>query len=85
MILILILSCGRLKSNHQLDFTDPAAVKQLTKTLLKLNFGLKIALPDNRLCPPVSLTCSWDMFFFKKKKKTLHVLSVLEPPGTAAI
>ena len=27
---------------------------QLTKTLLKLDFGLKIELPDDRLCPPVS-------------------------------
>lgn len=52
----LIITCDRLKSNNQLDFTDPAAVKQLTKTLLKLNFGLRIALPDDRLCPPVGIT-----------------------------
>jgi len=44
----------RLKSNGQLDFSDPAAVMQLTKTLLKLDFGLKIELPNDRLCPPVS-------------------------------
>ncbi|PSS05184.1 hypothetical protein BD289DRAFT_358234 [Coniella lustricola] len=42
-----------LKPNGQLDFTDPAAVKQLTKTLLEADFGLKIELPDDRLCPPV--------------------------------
>ncbi|ROW01212.1 hypothetical protein VSDG_02838 [Cytospora chrysosperma] len=42
-----------LKQNYQLDFTDPAAVKQLTKTLLKIDFGLDIELPDDRLCPPV--------------------------------
>ncbi|ROW00458.1 hypothetical protein VPNG_07921 [Cytospora leucostoma] len=42
-----------LKPNHQLDFTDPAAVKQLTKTLLKIDFGLDIELPGDRLCPPV--------------------------------
>ncbi|ROV98093.1 hypothetical protein VMCG_06959 [Cytospora schulzeri] len=35
-----------LKPNYQLDFTDPAAVKQLTKTLLKIDFGLAIELPD---------------------------------------
>lgn len=44
----------RLKGNGQLDFSDPAAVMQLTKTLLKLDFGLKIELPSDRLCPPVS-------------------------------
>jgi 23S rRNA (adenine1618-N6)-methyltransferase len=27
---------------------------QLTKTLLKLDFGLHLELPDDRLCPPVS-------------------------------
>lgn len=44
---------GRLKGNGQLDFTDPKAVVQLTKTLLVLDFGLRIDLPDDRLCPPV--------------------------------
>lgn len=43
-----------LKPNFQLDFTDPGAVKQLTKTLLSVDYGLKIELPDDRLCPPVS-------------------------------
>ncbi|KAI0466026.1 hypothetical protein F4859DRAFT_340840 [Xylaria cf. heliscus] len=36
-----------------LDFTSPAAVMQLTKTLLKEDFGLQINLPSDRLCPPV--------------------------------
>ncbi|KAK1984674.1 hypothetical protein LZ30DRAFT_585679 [Colletotrichum cereale] len=36
-----------------LDFNDPAAVMQLTKTLLKNDFGLEVELPENRLCPPV--------------------------------
>ncbi|TQN70341.1 U6 small nuclear RNA (adenine-(43)-N(6))-methyltransferase, partial [Colletotrichum shisoi] len=36
-----------------LDFNDPAAVMQLTKTLLKIDFGLEIGLPEDRLCPPV--------------------------------
>ena len=43
----------RLKQGH-LDFTDPAAVVQLTKTLLKTDYGLEIDLPPDRLCPPVS-------------------------------
>ncbi|KAH8168589.1 U6 small nuclear RNA (adenine-(43)-N(6))-methyltransferase [Sarocladium implicatum] len=38
---------------RELDFNDPEAVKQLTKTLLKLDFDLDIELPDDRLCPPV--------------------------------
>lgn len=38
---------------RELDFNDPAAVMQLTKTLLRLDFQLTIDLPDDRLCPPV--------------------------------
>ncbi|KAG5979413.1 hypothetical protein E4U55_005189 [Claviceps digitariae] len=38
---------------RELDFRDPASVMQLTKTLLRLDFGIKIHLPDDRLCPPV--------------------------------
>lgn len=29
------------------------AYRQLTKSLLKRDFGLKLELPDDRLCPPV--------------------------------
>ncbi|KAI0392408.1 hypothetical protein F5Y17DRAFT_361588 [Xylariaceae sp. FL0594] len=39
--------------NGNLDFTDPAAVMQLTKTLLKEDFGIEIELLPDRLCPPV--------------------------------
>ncbi|KAI0508706.1 hypothetical protein F5B22DRAFT_388326 [Xylaria bambusicola] len=42
-----------LKDGAHLDFADPAAVVQLTKTLLKEDFGLEITLPADRLCPPV--------------------------------
>ncbi|QSZ34418.1 hypothetical protein DSL72_006010 [Monilinia vaccinii-corymbosi] len=42
-----------LDSNGQLDFSDPKSVQQLTKSLLKRDFGLKLKLPDDRLCPPV--------------------------------
>ena len=40
-------------SQSRLDFSDPRAVMQLTKTLLRLDFGLQIELPSDRLCPPV--------------------------------
>ncbi|KAI0545325.1 hypothetical protein F4679DRAFT_480906 [Xylaria curta] len=42
-----------LTDGMHLDFTNPAAVMGLTKTLLKADFGLEINLPSNRLCPPV--------------------------------
>ncbi|KAL8823809.1 MAG: hypothetical protein Q9170_008315, partial [Blastenia crenularia] len=42
-----------LKPNAQLDFSNPQAVKQLTKSLLRRDFGVQIELPDDRLCPPV--------------------------------
>ncbi|OJD13922.1 hypothetical protein AJ78_05685 [Emergomyces pasteurianus Ep9510] len=42
-----------LRQNNQLDFTDPDAVQELTKSLLKRDFGLHLNLPDDRLCPPV--------------------------------
>ncbi|KAL1955228.1 hypothetical protein VTO42DRAFT_8887 [Malbranchea cinnamomea] len=42
-----------LKTNGQMDFTDPDAVRQLTKSLLKRDFGLEVDLPEDRLCPPV--------------------------------
>lgn len=46
-------------NKHKTDFFDnPQCVMQLTKTLLKLDFGLEIELPDDRLCPPVS----WPLF-----------------------
>ncbi|KAI1004529.1 hypothetical protein K3495_g3679 [Podosphaera aphanis] len=42
-----------LKPNGQLDFSNADAVQQLTKSLLKRDFGLQIMLPPDRLCPPV--------------------------------
>lgn len=44
---------------RDLNFSDPKAVMQLTKTLLKVDFDLRIELPEDRLCPPVS-----EMSFF---------------------
>ncbi|KOS23309.1 putative methyltransferase-like protein [Escovopsis weberi] len=42
------------QGRRELDFNDPRAVVQLTKTLLRADFGLDIQLPDDRLCPPVA-------------------------------
>ncbi|RFU76837.1 23s rrna -n6-methyltransferase [Trichoderma arundinaceum] len=37
---------------RDLNFNDPKAVMQLTKTLLKVDFDLQMELPEDRLCPP---------------------------------
>ncbi|KAI2472493.1 hypothetical protein F4781DRAFT_420102 [Annulohypoxylon bovei var. microspora] len=42
-----------LERGSHLDFANPKSVMQLTKTLLKLDFGLVVDLPTDRLCPPV--------------------------------
>lgn len=49
------LRANSLTAGKHLDFTDPGAMMQLTKTLLKRDFGLRVELPDDRLCPPVGL------------------------------
>ncbi|KAF2161122.1 hypothetical protein M409DRAFT_28452 [Zasmidium cellare ATCC 36951] len=41
------------KRDGFINFQDPQIVQQLTKSLLKQDFGLKISLPDDRLCPPI--------------------------------
>lgn len=40
-------------NDGHIDFQDPQQVQQLTKSILKRDFGLKIELPSDRLCPPV--------------------------------
>ncbi|OTB01067.1 hypothetical protein M426DRAFT_64625 [Hypoxylon sp. CI-4A] len=42
-----------LERDSHVDFANPTSVMQLTKTLLKLDFGLLVDLPMDRLCPPV--------------------------------
>lgn len=39
----------------RIDFQKPEHVQQLTKSILKRDFGLNIELPSDRLCPPVGL------------------------------
>jgi 23S rRNA (adenine1618-N6)-methyltransferase len=41
------------KSNGHLNFQDPETCTALTKATLKIDFGLKLDIPDDRLCPPV--------------------------------
>ncbi|KAL7270778.1 hypothetical protein RUND412_006500 [Rhizina undulata] len=36
-----------------IDFKDPDALRELTKSLLKHHFGLDVELPEDRLCPAV--------------------------------
>ncbi|XPS78201.1 23S rRNA (adenine(1618)-N(6))-methyltransferase [Ascochyta lentis] len=37
----------------KLDFQDPATLQSLSKAILKVDFGLELSLPENRLCPPI--------------------------------
>ena len=52
-LMVIAHRTSSLNENGQLNFNDPSAVMQLTKALLSKDFGLKIELPDDRLCPPV--------------------------------
>ncbi|KAH0113202.1 hypothetical protein KCU66_g11664, partial [Aureobasidium melanogenum] len=40
-------------ANGHVDFQDPKALQQLTKSILKRDFKLELELPGDRLCPPV--------------------------------
>ncbi|KAF6232516.1 hypothetical protein HO173_009184 [Letharia columbiana] len=60
-----------LKSNGQLDFSNPDAVQQLTKSLLERDFGVKLDLPDDRLCPPVRATFYSSILLFKNELEHL--------------
>jgi 23S rRNA (adenine1618-N6)-methyltransferase len=37
----------------KLDFQDPETTKTLSKAILKVDFGLQLHVPDDRLCPPI--------------------------------
>ncbi|RCI08986.1 hypothetical protein L249_5016 [Ophiocordyceps polyrhachis-furcata BCC 54312] len=64
------------KNGRSLDFGDPASVMQLSKTLLKLDFGLELVLPDDRLCPPIPNRHSYILWL-----KGLLDTSSYNPPG----
>ncbi|KAK3306416.1 uncharacterized protein B0T15DRAFT_527135 [Chaetomium strumarium] len=65
-----------LHNDGQLDFSNPAATMQLTKTLLELDFGLTLELPDDRLCPPVPNRHNYILWL-----KDLMDTTSYEPPG----
>ncbi|KEQ95112.1 hypothetical protein AUEXF2481DRAFT_29832 [Aureobasidium subglaciale EXF-2481] len=46
-------------ANAHVDFQDPKALQQLTKSLLKRDFNLELELLDDRLCPPVPVRYSY--------------------------
>ncbi|KAK4227416.1 hypothetical protein QBC38DRAFT_509680 [Podospora fimiseda] len=68
------------QENGQLDFTDPAAVMQLTKTLLKADFGLQLQLPDDRLCPPIPNRHNYILWL-----KDLLDSTSYSPPGSQPV
>ena len=41
------------EAKGHLDFQQPQTCKALAKAILKVDFGLEIELPDDRLCPPI--------------------------------
>ncbi|KFL61329.1 uncharacterized protein TERG_12049 [Trichophyton rubrum CBS 118892] len=53
-----------LSAKGRLDFSNPDAVRQLTVSLLRRDFGLDVELPDDRLCPPVPNRCVVVLFCF---------------------
>ncbi|KAK4233901.1 hypothetical protein C8A03DRAFT_38354 [Achaetomium macrosporum] len=65
-----------LHNDGQLDFSNPAVTMQLTKTLMELDFGLKLELPDDRLCPPVPNRHNYILWL-----KDLMDTTSYEPPG----
>ncbi|KAM0425150.1 hypothetical protein ACHAPT_009711 [Fusarium lateritium] len=65
-------------NKHKTDFFDnPQCVKQLTKTLLKLDFGIEMELPDDRLCPSVTVRHNYSLWL----KDTLDATGYEEPGG----
>ncbi|KAF2649911.1 hypothetical protein K491DRAFT_697720 [Lophiostoma macrostomum CBS 122681] len=41
------------KANGHLDFQQPQTCTALSKAILKVDFGLELELPHDRLCPPI--------------------------------
>jgi len=39
-----------------INFKDPKALRELTRCLLDKDFGIKVVLPEDRLCPTVRVS-----------------------------
>ncbi len=37
----------------KLDFQNPATLQELSKAILRVDFGIELSLPNDRLCPPI--------------------------------
>lgn len=58
----------------QLDFSDPAAVRQLSKTLFKVDYHLKLEFPNNRLCPPALSRHNYIMWIKELMDSTTYMM-----------
>ncbi|KXT08978.1 hypothetical protein AC579_4025 [Pseudocercospora musae] len=68
------------KREGWIDFHDPKVVQQLTKSLLKHDFGLILNLPDDRLCPPVPVRWNYVRWIQDLLDTTSDSLSDLYDP-----
>ena len=41
------------RTSGKLDFQDPETAQTLSKAILKVDFGLQLDVPCDRLCPPI--------------------------------
>ncbi|KAE8853992.1 hypothetical protein HRS9122_00984 [Pyrenophora teres f. teres] len=41
------------RTSGKLDFQDPETIQTLSKAILKVDFGLELDVPGDRLCPPI--------------------------------
>ena len=49
-------------SGYTINFKDPKAVRELTVSLLREDFGLDVELPLNRLIPTVTLRLNYSLW-----------------------
>ncbi|KAI4196152.1 MAG: hypothetical protein LQ350_006736 [Teloschistes chrysophthalmus] len=76
--------------DHDVDFRALALVdadfkaQQLTKSLLKRDFGLEVELPDDRLCPPVpnrgtGASCIYPLLGCAQRPKWKFIATDIDP------
>ncbi|KAJ5739334.1 hypothetical protein N7533_012118 [Penicillium manginii] len=74
-----------LKPNGQLDFNDSNAVRQLTISLLKQDFGLDVKLPEDRLCPPVPNRLNYILWLHDIVESTSKTSNIAEDTGKKVV